>query len=579
MATLYDGKVLAGIVIAPDAPQQAAYAASQLRHYLGLMTGGAFVVSNGVPGNNDIGLLAGDASLGDDGFTINVTGQGITLAGGKRGIIYAVYELLERLGCRFFAIDCEVVPVYTPLVVPMMQVKQVPELEYREHNYSDLTQHTRFAVKSRVNGQSHRISEDMGGHTSYAWFVHTYDKMVPQEEYADAHPEYYALWEGKRQTQKHTGQLCLSCEGTLEATIKSVRKALLDNPDAKMISLSQNDWNGHNCQCAACAASDQEEGSPSGTLIKFVNKVAERLEPEFPQVVFSTLAYHYTRPAPRHVKPRHNVSIQLCSIECCFAHPFETCDDPHRSVKRPDGSAGSFMDDLTSWGKVSRRNFIWDYTTCFAHYPTPHPNWRNLQRNMRAFVRNGVTGVFEQANGAKGGGTDLNELRAYVITKLLWDKDTDVARHIREFTDAYYGTAAPMIRAYIDLICDKAEKDNIHVGFNDEPSDKLFSDDMLDQMTALLNQGLEAVQGDAVRMWRVHKALLSPRYVRIRRDIKRGKTDIQAINAFFADWRAHRMTRMEEWFSAETSLRSMLDGKPRGVDYFAHWIDESPEVL
>ena len=76
------------------------------------------------------------------------------------------------------------------------------------------------------------------------------------------------------------------------------------------------------------------------------------------------------------------------------------------------------------------------------------------------------------------------------------------------------------------------------MGFNDEPSDELFSDDMLDQMTALLNQGLEAVQGDAVRMWRVHKALLSPRYVRIRRDIKRGKTDIQAINAFFADWRA-----------------------------------------
>ncbi len=579
MAVLYDGTVRAGIVIAPDAPEQAKYAASQLRHYLGLMTGGSFAVTHGVPGDHDIGLLGSDVSLGDDGFTIDANAEGIRITGNKRGILYGVYELLERLGCRFFAIDCEVVPLHHTLTVPDMRVRQVPALEYREHNYSDLTQNTMFAVKSRVNGQSHKISEAMGGHISYAWFVHTFDHMVPQEKYEKSHPEYYALVDGKRQTQKHTGQLCLSQEGTLEATIQSVREALHNNPDAKMISLSQNDWNGNNCQCADCVASDNKEGSPAGTLTNFVNKVAERLETEFPQVVFSTLAYQYTRPAPKYAKPRHNVSVQLCSIECCFAHPMETCDDQNRRVKRPDGSAGTFMDDLVDWGKVSRRNFIWDYTTCFAHYPTPHPNWRSLQPNMRAFVKNGVTGVFEQGNGAKGGGTDLNELRAYVIAKLLWDKDTDVARHIREFTDAYYGDAAPMVRAYIDLICDKAEQDNIHVGFNDEPSDELFSDEMLDRMEALLQKGKEAVRGDAIRLFRVDKALLSPRYVRIRRNVKRGRGDVRVLNAFYSDWRAHRMTRMEEWFSGESSLRSMLDGKPRSVDYFTHWIDESPEVL
>lgn len=579
MALLFDGQVRTGIVIAASAPAQAQYAASQLRHYLGLMTGGAFAVTNGQPAAHDIGLDAGERSLGDDGYTIDADSQGIRLTGGRRGIIYAVYELLETLGCRFFAVDCEVVPLHRTLSVSPMQLRRVPELEYREHNYVDLTRHTMFAVKCRLNGQSHRIPDAMGGHISYAWFVHTFDRMVPQETYEKDHPEYYALWEGRRQTQKHTGQLCLTCPGTLEASIRSVRQALLEHPDARMISLSQNDWNGHNCQCPACAASDREEGSPAGTLIRFVNQVAERLEPEFPDVVFSTLAYHYNRPAPRHARPRHNVSIQLCSIECCFAHPFETCEDQGRRVRRPDGSMGSFMDDLTDWGRVSHRTFIWDYTTCFAHYPTPHPNWRCLQPNMRAFVRNGVTGVFEQANGAQGGGCDLNELRAYVVTRLLWDKDADVALHIREFTDAYYGAAAPMIRAYIDLICDKAAKDNIHVGFNDEPSDLLFSDGMLDEMTALLERAKEAVRDDAVRLFRVDRVLLSPRYVRIRRDIKCGRLDMEAIQAFYADWRAHRMTRMEEWFSPESSLRSMLDFKPRSVDYFAHWTDESPEVL
>jgi hypothetical protein len=41
-------------------------------------------------------------------------------------------------------------------------------------------------------------------------------------------------------------------------------------------------------------------------------------------------------------------------------------------------------------------------------------------------VRNHVKGVFEQANGAAGGGTDLNELRAYIISRLLWDPDAQL---------------------------------------------------------------------------------------------------------------------------------------------------------
>ena len=34
-----------------------------------------------------------------------------------------------------------------------------------------------------------------------------------------------------------------------------------------------------------------------------------------------TLAYRYTRQAPKTIKPADNVIIRLCSIECCFSHP------------------------------------------------------------------------------------------------------------------------------------------------------------------------------------------------------------------------------------------------------------------
>jgi hypothetical protein len=57
-----------------------------------------------------------------------------------------------------------------------------------------------------------------------------------------------------------------------------------------MISVSQNDGNNTNCSCPECKAVDEYEGSPSGNLIRFLNKLAER----FPDKEFSTLAYLYS---------------------------------------------------------------------------------------------------------------------------------------------------------------------------------------------------------------------------------------------------------------------------------------------
>ena len=294
--------------------------------------------------------------------------------------------------------------------------------------------------------------------------------------------------------------------------------------------------------------------------------------------MIDTLAYQYSRPAPRLTRPRRNVCVRLCTIEACFAHPLATCADAARRVKRPDGSSSSFIRDLEEWARVCDRLYIWDYTTCFAHYPSPHPNWNVLQPNMRSFVKNHVKGVFEQACGAVGGGTDLNELRAYVIAKLLWNADCDVARHITEFTDFYYGAAAPAIRAYIRALTEKVELDNIHVGFNDQVFPAHLSVEMLDRYGALFDEAERAVAGDPVRAMRVARARLSLRWVRLKGDaMLRGVRDPAAINRFFEDWRAHGLTRIDEWVSAETTHRALIANRWRGTEYYAHWAAEGPE--
>jgi hypothetical protein len=557
------------IYLPENAPAQATYAADELRYYMSLMCAKPFPVQSEVTENAVILEQTVAEELGEDGFHLIPETDAIRIRGGKRGIIYGAYELLEMLGCRFFTPECEKIPTLPEIQISLEQdILQKPILEYREHNYTDLRRSPRFAVKSRVNGHHHPIPEKLGGYLPYSWYVHSFEAMIPPAKYGKEHPEFYALLEdGTRPQTPARFQLCLTAPGIVDAAVKSVRLALLSNPRARIISISQNDWFG-NCQCPACKAIDEEEGSPAGTLLRFVNEIARRLEPEFPDVVFDTLAYTYTRAAPKVTRPRHNVCVRLCSIEACFAHSFESCTDQ------------SFLRDLTTWGEVCDRVYIWDYTTCFAHYPTPHPNWHALQPNMQAFIRNHVKGVFEQANGAQGGGVDLNELRAYILTKLLWNADTDVQKHMEEFTDFYYGEGGVYIREYIEALCGKAEQDMIHVGFNDNPVSELFSEEMLDMYDSILEKAEQATANDPLRCRRVQKARLSIRWVRIKRAAMLcGEHDPEAIHAFFTDWQSFGLTRIDEWVSPQTTLRALLDDKWRGTEYYDHWSGEGGEIL
>ena len=580
-----DRASLCPIVIPADPTEQEKYAADELRYYLDLITSSVFEIVSApcegpqiALGRAAEALIGPDEGLGEEGFHVVSCADYVAILGGVRGALYGVYEFLEALGCRFFTPESEKVPACTALRAPDLDTRQVPVFEYRDHNYYYFHTRPRFAAKMRLNGNSTNIPARFGGSKSYTWFVHTFEKLVPTTVYGKTHPEYFAVYDGKRCTlDGGRTQLCLTNPEVLEIAVESARKALREHPETSIISISQNDIHP-GCQCEKCLAVDREEGSPSGTLLRFVNAIAERLEGEFPNVIFDTLAYNYTRPVPKLTKPRHNVCVRLCTIECCFSHPFETCDD-ERGVLKPDGTRSSLISDLKAWGQYHDRLYIWDYTTCFAHYAAPFPNWRVLQPNMQAFARNSVKGVFEQANGSIRGGVDFNELRAYVISKLLWNPDCDVKKHIQEFTDFYYGAAGPYVREYIDCLCDKADRDDIHVGFNDQTDTPLYSDEMLDSLDAIMDKAEAAVQGDPLRLWRVGKARLSVRWVRLKNGaMLKNQLDPETTTKFFTDWRAYGMGRLDEWVNVETTHRALLKNVWRGVSFYEHWIAEGPEI-
>ena len=520
-----------------------------------------------------------DPELGEEGFRLETSARGLEITGGKRGLLYGTYEFLERLGCRFFTPLDEKIPCCSTPVLPELHITQIPVLEYRMHDTNDLKRFHRFSVKSRINGGE--IPEKFGGSMRYALFVHSMNTLVPQKEFAKTHPEYFAMRDGKRYIpdQPEFTQRCLTNEDVFHIACENVRKILKAHPECRIISISQMD-NCAVCTCSECRKVDLEEGSSAGTLIRFVNRIATELKTEFPDVIFDTLAYQYSRPVPRKTRPVENVCVRLCSIECCFSHPIESCDDTSRGVELPDGTRTDFLTDLQNWGKICKRMYIWDYVTCFSHYPTPHPNWHTLQPNLQTFVKNHVKGVFEQGNSKLGGGPDLVELRQYLIAKLLWDPFCDLEKHMTEFLEYYYGKAAPMIREYLETVCKKCETDNIHVGFNDPPVKDFVSEKMLDIYDEILNRAYLAVQGDPLRMVRVRRVQFCPRYLRLKRkSMLQGQLDPVEINAFFTDWRAYGFTRIHEWVSAETAQYAFLKGLWRGEEFYTFSQQEGKEEL
>jgi hypothetical protein len=403
------------------------------------------------------------------------------------------------------------------------------------------------------------------------WFVHNFEFIFPIEKYYGEHPEYYSLVNGTR--VKDYPQLCLTNPDVLRIMIEAAKKTLRDYPNARIITLTQNDWGNH-CDCDECRAIDEREGARSGSLIEFINKVAEAIEPEFPDVTVDTLAYQQTRPAPKYIRPRHNVCVRLCTIENCFMHTFEKCEYQARKVTLADGTQASFNKDLKDWAKVCDRLYIWNYVTNFSHYAMPYPNWNALQPDVKFLVANNVKGLFQQGTFSRGDGLDLNEMRAYIIVKILWDPETDVEYHMKDFADFFYGPAAEHILTYVRTMTDIVEKENIHMGCFENCDKPYLTDEWLDRYDAMLEKAAEAVAGDVIRSYRIFRAKMPLRYVRLKNDSMNGKIDKPAIDQFFNDLLALNVSRIEEWVALEKSRRAMYEGQWRGSSYLENFWDE-----
>jgi hypothetical protein len=455
---------------------------------------------------------------------IRAKGSEVAIAGATaRGTLYGVYSFLEdQLGCRWFTPDCARIPQTAVLSVPAGDVRFVPPLEYRATDYPS-SRDADWAVRNKLNGTQTKIDKARGGKIEYSHFVHTFNEILdPAKEFAK-HPEYFSEVGGKRISKE--AQLCVSNPEVLKLAIETVRAWMRAAPGATIFSVSQNDW-FNPCSCSACMRACTDEGEAwSGPYLRFVNAIAAALAKEFPQKAIDTLAYQFTRKPPTKTKPLPNVIVRLCSIECCFAHPLD-------SDAALDPNNAAFVRDLSAWSKLSQRLYVWDYVIDYSHSIMPFPNLRSLAPNIRTFAKNGVKGVYEEADYFTSGG-ELAELRTWILAKTLWNPEYDTEHAITEFLDGYYEEAGAPIGEYIRSIHDRAEKEKSHFTIWTGPDSPLFDAATLAHADELFDTAEKAVASKPAVLDRVHTARLPVLYVEINRaaDVAQKGGDKAALGA------------------------------------------------
>jgi len=443
------------IGLPPDAPPAVAYAAQELRAWLGeagisLTTAISSADTNGAR----VITLAVDPELPAEGLLLRLEADRLRIEGGSpRGVLYGVYEFLERyLGVRFLTAGHTHVPddaAARPL--PRETFAYSPPFEFRWPYLGETSLYPTFAARLRCNTVAE--SDSLGGMTGQRLISHSLGEQLPVAKYGAAHPEYFALVRGSRLLEAFGGgpQPCLTNPAVRAIVTAAVLDEIAAHPERNNASISQTD-NDFYCRCPACEAVNQAQGTPMGTTLAFVNAIADTVARLHPGKQVGTLAYWHTRKPPATLRPAANVQIQLANIECCGLHGL---NDPTCRKN------AEFLADLRGWGAITNQVHVWTYVTDFRYYDLPFPNFRSIGPNLRLFADLGVRGVFAQSHGQSTSG-DLSDLRNYLLGRLLWNPYLDAEPLIEEFCRLHYGQASREILAYLERLHDRAESLGIH---------------------------------------------------------------------------------------------------------------------
>ena len=545
------------IVTSQYADETVRYAASELQKYL-LQSTGAVVpyFSDRCPmrgaeiriGPNVRGTSNAPTIPDEEGFCIYGCGQHIYIVGGSsRGVLYGVYDFLERFcGFACFTQKIETIDSHPFLEIELDSISNGPAFEFRD-TYFRFAFDGDFCAKNRSNTSLGDLSIAKGGRVKWYNFHHSFCDLVSEELYFEKHPEYFSEIDGVR---TKNSQLCLTNPEVAAIAEKTLRRWIRENPECRVFSVAQND-NQRRCTCRSCRTLEEKEGSPAGPILHFVNRLADAVREDHPSVLLHTFAYQYSLPAPKEVVARDNVIVRLCSISCRFDRPFQEL------AREGSAAEAEFVKALYDWQHHATRLYVWDYAVNFRNYLQPFLHLHVLQKNIQFFKSLGIKGVLEQGNFAYGGGAACDELKSYIISRLLWDPNINVDDEIHRFCQTVYGcNAGDKMEQYVKIMIAACESAPLTIYQNLNAS--YITDALVEQSEKLFAEALALAESETIKQ-RILREYLSIRFLRLGRTPLDAQGRKEQIDNFFADVKSFGITEIRERRSLAVSKQIMLD--------------------
>lgn len=503
-------------IVLPESPSKSqTFAATELKKYISQMTGVALPVATNVVPARGIFLGNGASDLGNDGFRLVAKPPHFRIEGSDvHGTLFGVYDFLERYcGCEWIAPNLDVVPALDRIdVSATLDDVQKPAFTLRDQNWTDHLRDVVFSAKLKLNGFRIEYPEELGGRdhmkdTTTGGAI--FDRLCPGDKYFKDHPEWFALYRGKRMGKRV--QRCLTNQGFLDFLVEQMKDRIRKNyPRCKYYSIYPNDFK-RNCECAECKALDDREGSPSASLVHMANYVAQRICGDHPDVKIITFAYLYTLKPPKTMKVHPNVMICYCTDACDFSKPIR--QSRWKGCKE-------FVENFKKWKEIANEIYIWDYSANFKYLFQPFECCHVMPDNLRYFKEMGVVGILEEGN--HFGVKCVDEtLKTWLIGHLLWNPDQSLDALLDRFFKGCYGAAAEVARGYYDGLVElEAKRDEtkeplVMMGTKlDDPAQPIG---FFNKWSAKWTAALDLVKDDPIRRENVYWARHNVDLVRLAR--------------------------------------------------------------
>ena len=529
-----DGQPCATIVTATRPSASAQRAVAELQHYVELISGAKLPSYAGIDhippdqralmrlfvGQSEaLAALGVAVPLGDDrersreGFVLKSVAKGLAIAGNEdanyRGTEYAVYELLERLGCRWFFPGefGQVAPKQRTLVIPPLNEVQRPSFVARSIGCSGWTQggagHAEWLLRNK--GTTDHMFDSPGDGTLH--------KLAPPQKYARVYPQIYGIdGDGVRRLEKPPEEvtLCVTSPKTTEIAAETIIGYFRQHPDVTSFGFSTPDASG-NCRCANCLSAnhlfkdesdykpfDNNSESISDWYFNFVNNVTWVVTKEFPDHFICVLAYanHFLPPEGLDRPWNPNIIVTIAPLRMSLTRPL---NDPTDVFSR------RYALTLAAWARICPRLMIYDYELSDL---TRMPFWmvHAIRANVPLYKTHNVIGFSTEANYA----TLRTGLNFYIRAKLMWNVRADVDALLEDFYTKFFGHAAPPMKQFIGSIQEMMASTTDHICWSHDFFDyaQVYPMDKLRMLSRHLDKAAARADSDAIKQRvRAYRAL------------------------------------------------------------------------